>query len=156
MRRLLFLPLIIIVAGLLNACAPDISALSYTTNQTGEAASTARGVVIAATPVKVSGSRTNGIGTLAGAVAGGVAGSAIGGGTRANILGGLGGAVAGGMIGNYAEDKLSTQTGMQYQVKLRNNKIITVTQGMNPAFNVHQRVFVIFSNPARIVADAGN
>lgn len=142
---------VITLAGLLTACAPDISAGTYTSNEVGQAAATAPGVIIAATPVRVTNSGP-GIGTAIGAVAGGVAGSTIGGGTRANILGALGGAVVGGMAGNYAENRLSTQTGMQYSVRLRNGRIYTITQGMNPVLAVRQRVMVIFGNPARVVA----
>lgn len=139
------------LSGLLTACAPDISAGSYTTGQVGQAAQTARGTIIAATPVNVQNDGT--LGTVIGGVAGAVAGSAIGGGTRANILGGVGGAVLGGAAGNYAEKKLTHQTGMQYTIKLRNGKAVTVTQGMNPVLAVGQRVFVIFGNPARVVAE---
>jgi len=141
----------LVSASFLSACTPDISAGSYTTNQIGQAAPTMTGRIIAATPIKVSNSGA-GVGTVAGALAGGIAGSAIGGGTRANALGAVGGAVLGGVIGNYAEQNLSTQTGMQYSVKLRSGRIYTVTQGMNPVLAVGQRVMVIFSNPAKVVA----
>ena len=143
---------VILLSSLLSACAPDISAGSYTTGQVGQAAATAPGVIVAATPVKVSNAGGLNVGTAVGAIAGGVAGSAIGGGARANILGGVGGALAGGLLGNYAEQKLTTQTGMQYSVRLRNGRLYTITQGMNPVLAVGQRVLVIFSNPARVVA----
>ncbi len=136
----------------LSACTPDISAGSYTTNEVGAASETKQGTIINATPVNVSGSRSPGVGTLVGAVAGGVAGSAIGGSSRANILGGLGGAVLGGAAGNYAENKMSQQTGMQYSVRLRGGRIVTVTQGMQPVLAAGQHVLVIFSNPARVIA----
>jgi outer membrane lipoprotein SlyB len=140
----------LITAGFLSACTPDISAGSYTSNQIGQAAPTMQGRIIAATPIKVS-SGDNSVGTVAGALAGGIAGSAIGGGSRANALGAVGGAVLGGVIGNYAQQNLSTQTGMQYTVRLRNRQLYTVTQGMNPMLGVGQPVMVIFSNPARVV-----
>ena len=138
--------------SLLTACAPDISAGTYNTDQIGQAAATSPGVIVAATPIKVNSNTGSTIGTIAGAVAGGVAGSTIGGGNTANILGGVGGALVGGAIGNYAGDKLTTQTGMQYTVRLRNGRMFTVTQGMNPILSVRQHVMVIFSNPARVVA----
>jgi outer membrane lipoprotein SlyB len=141
------------LSTLVTACAPDISAGSYTTGQIGQAAQTSRGVITAATPINVQNDGT--LGTVIGGVAGAVAGSAIGGGTRANVLGGVGGAVLGGAAGNYAEKKLTQQTGMQYTVKLRNGRYVTVTQGMNPPLGVGQRVLVIFSNPARVVAEVG-
>lgn len=140
-----------LLAGSLTACTPDISAGSYTTNQVGAASETQSGTIINATPVKVSGSRTEGVGTLVGALAGGVAGSAIGGSGRANALGAIGGAVLGGAAGNMAEGHMTKQTGMQYSVRLSNKRIVTVTQGMEPVLAVGQRVLVIFSNPARVI-----
>jgi outer membrane lipoprotein SlyB len=157
-KVLLLVGLATLSSGFLTACTPDISAGSYSTGQIGQAANTGRGTIIAATPIKVSsrgvGSESAlGVGSIAGGLAGAAGGSAIGGGTRMNVIGGVGGAVLGGLIGNYAEQKLTTQTGMQYTVKLRNGQVITVSQGLNPILGVGQRVFVIFSNPARVVAD---
>lgn len=134
----------------LTACTPDISAGSYTYNQIGQAAQTMSGRIISARPIKVS-KGGPGVGAVAGALAGGIAGSSIGGGGTANALGAVGGAVLGGVVGNYAEDKLTSQTGMQYSVKLRNGSIYTVTQGMDPVLGVGQHVMVIFSNPAKVV-----
>ena len=145
------------VLAVLTGCTPDISANNYSTNQVGQVSRTARGVVIAATPVKVSGTRggMGGVGTLAGAVAGGAGGSAIGGGARSNIIGGVGGAVVGGVLGHYAEQGLTTQTGMEYQVRLANRSVVTITQGINPPLSIGQPVFVIYSKPARLIADRG-
>jgi outer membrane lipoprotein SlyB len=145
---------ILILAGMLSACTPDISPMNYTADQTGQAARTVRGVIIAATPVKVAGGGQNsGIGTIAGAVAGGAAGSAIGGGTRANIIGGVGGAVLGGIVGNAVQQGLTTQTGIQYQVKQTNGVMVTVTQGANPPLGIGQHVFVIFGSQTRVIPD---
>jgi len=142
----------LLIMGFLTACTPNISAGSYTTDQVGQAARTARGVIIAARPVNVANSGV-GVGTVGGALLGGVAGSAIGGGTRMNILGALGGAAVGGAVGNYAENKMTSQTGMQYTIKLANKSVVTVTQGMDPILNVGQHVYVIFSNPARVISE---
>lgn len=151
MKLKALLPVMVLVgASFLTACTPDISAGSYATGQVGQAARTASGVIIAARPVSVS-NGDNMVGTLGGAALGGIAGSAIGGGTRANLLGAVGGALVGGAVGNYAEGKMSSQTGMQYTVRLANRSVVTVTQGMNPVLNVGQKVYVIFGNPARVI-----
>jgi outer membrane lipoprotein SlyB len=145
---------VLLLVGTLSGCTPDISPMNYGTAQTGQAAPTVRGVIIAATPVRVSGGgQSAGVGTLAGAVAGGAAGSAIGGGARANIIGGVGGAVLGGVLGNAIQQNLSTQTGIQYQVKQRNGGIVTVTQGVNPPLSVGQHVFVIYGSQTRVIPD---
>lgn len=151
--RITYLALGFIAILFLSGCTPDISAGNYSTAQAGQASRTVSGVIIAATPVRVSGSpgRASGIGTLAGAIAGAAAGSAIGGGARANVIGGVGGAVFGGVAGDYAENRLTQQVGMQYQVKLKNGSILTIAQGLNPQLNVGQRVYVILGNPARVI-----
>ena len=152
MKLKVLLPVVALVLTTgLTACTPNINAGSYTTDEVGQAARTAPGTIIAARPVHVA-NANSGVGTLAGAAAGGIAGSAIGGGTRANLLGAVGGAVLGGAIGNYAEGSMSSQTGIQYTVRLANKHLITITQGMDPVLNVGQKVYVIFSNPARIIA----
>lgn len=142
---------VVLMAGFLTACTPDISAGSYNTGQVGQASRTESGTIIAARPVNVANSGI-GLGTIGGALIGGVAGSAIGGGTRMNVLGALGGAAAGGALGNYAEGKMTSQTGMQYTIKLANRSVVTITQGMDPILNVGQHVYVIFGNPARVIS----
>ena len=141
------------LATLVTGCAPDINAMDYNSSQAGQAAQTVPGTVIQAMPVKVSGDNNGGmgLGTLAGAAAGAIGGSVLGGGTRMNLLGGLGGALIGGAVGNYAQNKLTQQVGMQYQVRLKNGQVVSVTQGMNPRYNVGDRVFVILGGKARII-----
>jgi outer membrane lipoprotein SlyB len=154
MKLKLLLPAVaLLMMGFLTACTPNISAGSYTTDQVGQAARTARGTIIAARPVNVANAGGFGVGTLGGAAVGGIAGSTIGGGGTANLLGAVGGALVGGAVGNYAENKMTSQTGMQYTIRLANRSVVTVTQGMDPILNVGQHVYVIFSNPARVISD---
>ena len=104
------------------------------------------------TSVKVPGSNDLGIGSLAGAAAGTVGGSIFGGGMRANLLWGLGGALLGGTAGSYAQKKLTQQTGMQYQINLKNSgEILTVVQGLNPRYHLGQEVYVLYGDKTRIV-----
>lgn len=152
MKLKVLLPVLALLSvGFLTSCAQDINAGSYTAGETQQAARTEAGVIIAARPVHVADSGM-GIGTLGGAALGGIAGSAIGGGTRMNMLGAVGGALAGGAMGNYAENKMTSQTGIQYTIKLNNKHMITVTQGMDPILNVGQKVYVIFANPTRVIS----
>jgi outer membrane lipoprotein SlyB len=154
MKVKVLLPVLALLsAGFLTACTPDISAGSYTTGEVGQAARTESGVIIAARPVHVANASGMNVGTLGGAALGGIAGSAIGGGTRMNLLGAVGGALVGGAAGNYAENKISSQTGIQYTIRLKNRSVVTITQGMDPILNVGQHVFVIFGNPARVISE---
>ncbi len=149
--------LAVVIALGLSACTSNLSPNEYSTSQAGQASQTQRGVILAAEQVTFTGAGggAQGIGTLAGAVAGGVGGSAIGGGTRMNVLGAVGGALAGGVLGNMAENKLTTQQGRRYQIALNGsrNHIITVTQGLTPDLTVGQHVFVIYGNTTRVIAD---
>lgn len=94
----------------------------------------------------------SGAGTLIGGIAGGVAGSTIGGGSTAHTLGAVGGALLGGLVGDAAEKGLSSQTGLEYIVKLDNGQVISVTQGTGQALGVGQRCLVLFGNTTRIIA----
>ena len=85
-------------------------------------------------------------------IAGGVAGSTIGGGNTAHTLGAVGGALLGGLVGDAAEKGLSSQTGLEYIVKLDNGQVISVTQGTGQALGVGQRCLVLFGNTTRIIA----
>lgn len=147
----------VVIALGLSACAPNISANEYNTGQAGQISQTTRGVILAAEQVTFTGAgdHAQGLGTLVGAVAGGIGGSAIGNGTRANVLGAMGGALVGGALGHVAENKLTTQQGRRYQIALNGSKnsVITITQGVTPDLTVGQHVFVIYGNPVRVVPD---
>ena len=46
---------------------------------------------------------------------------------------------------------LSSQTGIEYVVKLDNGQVISITQGTQGALSVGQRCLVLFGNPSRII-----
>lgn len=72
---------VLVMALLMAACTTNISPDTYSVDSVGDVTRSVPGTIISARPVNVEG--TNKVGGLTGAVAGGVAGSAIGGGTRA-------------------------------------------------------------------------
>lgn len=135
----------------LAGCATDISSQSYQVGKVGQTSRATPVVVVGARSVQVSG--TNSVGRPVGAIAGGVAGSAIGGSGRANILGALGGAVIGGVAGGAIESGATKQTGIEYVVETSSGALITVVQGPEPALAVGQRALLIEGNPARLIAD---
>lgn len=138
--------------SLLAACAPNISPDNYNIASMSGAENVVHGRIVSMRIVQVQGDN-NGVGGLAGAVAGGALGSAIGGGTRANVVGAVGGAVAGGLLGNVIQKGVSKTTGVQYIVKTTSGKTLAVVQSPQPALSVGQRVLVILGNPARVIAD---
>lgn len=147
-----FLALCMAVA--LTACAANLDTNRYQTSATGQINTVTEGVVINVRPVRIA-TENGGIGSLAGGVAGGAAGSMIGGNSAVNVIGAVGGAVLGGYLGSKAQEGLSTQTGMEYIVKLDSGKSITLTQGDDEVFSVGQKVYVLdaeYGERARIIA----
>ena len=84
--------------------------------------------VLAVRPVTIDGSQT-GVGAGAGAIVGGIAGSAIGGGNGAAIATVLG-AVVGGVAGNAIERDSTTQNGVEIIVQMRDGQRRAVIQGV--------------------------
>ena len=135
----------------LTGCTKNISSQSYEVGSVGHTSKVVPATVVSARPVEVSGTKE--IGTPIGAIAGGVAGSAIGGGTRANILGAIGGVVIGGIAGSAIESGITKQTGIEYVVELKNGGLLTLVQGSETVLSVGQRVLLIYGPPTRLIPD---
>jgi outer membrane lipoprotein SlyB len=83
-----------------------------------------------------------GVGAILGGIAGAGLGSLIGAGTGRDVAIAVG-AVAGAVGGQYAENKYeSKQPGQQIVVRLDSGVLVVVTQPVNTALSVGQRVFV--------------
>ena len=105
--------------------------------------------------VQVSNSGSGlGVGSITGGALGAIAGSQVGQG-NGSLAAGIGGALLGGIAGNQVQKGLSTQTGVEYVLRLRNKSLISVVQGPTPSFNRGQHVLVQYSagGRARIIAD---
>ena len=143
---LLALPLTAVgIAG----CASDIDSNYYSTGSVGQVSQAQGCTVVSVRPIKVS--TQNGAGTAIGGIAGGIAGSQIGGGNTAHLLGAVGGAILGGFAGNAAQEGLTSQQGYEYIVRLDNGNTVSTTQGADVLLNPGQRCQIIFGNPARII-----
>lgn len=126
MKKKLLTSAIVVTLSLgLSACAPNISPDVVSASNANEAQTAVEGVIVSKRVVTVKGD-SNMIGTLAGAGLGALAGSAVGGGNMRYATG-LVGAVAGGAAGNAIEDKLTTQQGIEYVVKLAQQDSGTTT-----------------------------
>ena len=150
MKKLFVLALSIV----LTACASNLDTNRYQTSAAGQINSVQEGVIINVRNVRIA-TENGGVGSLAGAVAGGAGGSMIGGNSAVNVIGAVGGAVLGGYLGSKAQEGLSTQNGIEYVVKLNNGKAITLTQGNDVVFTVGQPVYVLdadYGERARIIA----
>ena len=143
---LLALPL---TAAGIAGCASDIDSNYYSTGSVGQVSQAQGCTVVFVRPIKVS--TQNGAGTAIGGIAGGIAGSQIGGGNTAHLLGAVGGAILGGFAGNAAQEGLTSQQGYEYIVRLDNGNTVSTTQGADVLLNPGQRCQIIFGNPARII-----
>ena len=140
--------------SLLAGCASSLSPDVYTTSGAGQIHRVVKGVVISSRIVKVTGNGDLSVGGIAGGALGAIAGSEIGGGTG-SLASGIGGALLGGLAGNQIQKGLSTQTGVEYVVKLSNNSLISVIQAPMPTFNRGQHVLVQYGagDRPRIIAN---
>lgn len=117
MKKYLLSGLAVAVLGLgLNGCTPNISPDVMQSSDANQVQTALEGVIVSKRIVTVKGD--NMLGTLAGAGLGAVAGSAVGGGDRMHLLMGMTGALAGGAAGNAIENKMTTQQGIEYVIRL--------------------------------------
>lgn len=135
---------------LLGACAENIGANHYNTSSVGQVNRAARGTVVAVRQVTVSDGDGQ-IGKLSGAIAGGAAGSMIGGNDAVRVMGGVGGAVLGGIVGDAVQEGVTRQTGYEYTIQLENGGLVTITQGTDILLQPGQRCLVLYGKQARVV-----
>ncbi|BAN36574.1 17 kda surface antigen [Sulfuricella denitrificans skB26] len=130
-----------ISVAVLGGCASSMSGSAYSRGQARQVQEVKMGVVESVRQVKIEGTQSP-VGTGAGAVIGGIAGSNVGGGkgsTVATILG----AVAGGVAGSVIEEGVMSKAGLEITVKLDNGHMIAVTQEADEQFRVGERVRIL-------------
>jgi outer membrane lipoprotein SlyB len=66
-------------------------------------------------------------------------------------LGALGGAALGGIAGNYAQDGLSRQAGVEYIVRLDNGAMRTITQDTDVYMQPGQKCFLLYGEQSRVI-----
>ena len=137
-------------AILLSSCTTDIGTNEFDVSNANTVSQVMPCTVISVRPVTVRDS-DSGKGATLGAIAGGVAGSQIGSGSKAGVLGALGGALIGGVAGTIAEDELSTQSALEYIVRLQNGNMQTVTQGTDVVLQAGQKCYLIYGHHARVI-----
>lgn len=139
----------------LTGCAPTLSPDTYATSDAGQIKRMARGVILSSRIVKVSDDgRGIGVGTVTGGALGALAGSQVGQG-RGSLAAGIGGALLGGIAGSHVQQGLTTQSGMEYVIKLRDGSLLSIVQSLVPSLQRGQRVLVQFGadGRSRVIAD---
>jgi outer membrane lipoprotein SlyB len=151
-----FIPLAAALAlvALAPACAPTNTGTTVPAYALGGAASVTYGTIVGTRPVTVAGNQ-RGVGTVAGAAAGGLAGSFIGGDWRSNAIAGIGGALIGGIAGNAIERGVTTGQAVEFIVRLDNGGDIAVVQTNEQALQAGERVVITRGDRIRISRAAG-
>ena len=139
----LTLPLALLAVLGVAACAPERTNTTYGAQDIGRTQQVAYGTIVSMRQVTVQGQQT-GVGTMGGAVAGGVAGSFIGGrDPRANLIGAVGGAILGGIAGNAIEKGATTGEAVEFIIQEDNSpQPISVVQTNEDNFHPGERVIV--------------
>lgn len=111
------------------------------------------GTVVKTEPVTIDAStKTNTIGTIAGAAIGGILGSEIGHGDG-SALGAIGGTLLGGYVGSEAASDLGKRNGVNLTIRLDDGRLISIVQAANPdmMFQPGEPVQVnVIGNTARV------
>ena len=135
----------------LGGCGPDYSPDTYNSSAVQQANKVDRAVVVGVRLVDVSAAGTTG--AVAGAAAGGIAGSQAPGGNVVGAFGALGGALVGGLVGTAAEHVSNDTRAREYVVRKDNGDLLSVTQKDPVPLAIGQKVLLIGGNQARIVPD---
>lgn len=129
-------------ALLLGGCAyPYYGPQEYPGYQAMGEQSVRFGVVDSVRPVSIN-PRDTGLGGATGAIAGGIAGSNVGGGSG-QVVGALGGAILGGIIGSNVEHSANQRPGLEVTVLLDSGRYVSIVQGAAEEFRPGDRVRVI-------------
>ncbi len=127
--------------AVLGGCASSMSGGAYSRGQARQVQEVKMGVVESVRQVRLEGTKSA-VGTGAGAIVGGVAGSNIGQG-KGSTIGAVLGAVAGGLAGSAIEEGTTRKDGLEITVKLDNGRMIAVTQEADEPFVAGERVRVL-------------
>ena len=118
--------LVIVAAAWLGGCVSSNAGNVYSRDETRRASEVKMGVIEHIRSVQIEGTKSH-VGTVAGAVIGGLAGRGVGGGTGRDVATAAG-AVAGGLAGAGVEELATRRPGFEYVVKLDNGQTLAVVQ----------------------------
>ena len=134
--------ILLISAVLLAACASSKSGDVYSRDQARREMTVRNGVVESVRVVTLEGTKSQ-VGTTAGAVVGGVAGSSVGQG-KGSVIAAVIGAVAGGVAGSAIEEGATRKQALEITVNLDGGRSLVVVQEALPGeFQPGDRVRVV-------------
>jgi outer membrane lipoprotein SlyB len=142
---------LLLAASLASGCAEmgSLGGTKYGETDSAVASQSERnGTIVQLENIQVDDKYKLGVGTAAGAVAGGLLGAGVGDSTTATVAG----AVLGGVAGTYAESKMSNQDAQRIVVNMSTGGSVTITQPVDNRLREGMRVRVEGSGTnARVV-----
>jgi len=147
-----FILLLILIATGVTGCASNLSGESYSRSEARTVQQIEYGTITQLRPVNIEGTKTP-IGSGAGAIVGGIAGSGVGGGRTSSVMAVIG-AVAGGVAGAAIEEGFTRTNGVEITVKMGSGRTIAIVQALSPneRFSVGEQVRVIYGSQNTRVA----
>lgn len=141
--------IIILLAAplLLAACASEKGGDVYTRDQVRQVQHFRVGVAESVHKIRIEGTKSQ-IGTAAGTIVGGIAGSGASRGKTGEVAAVLG-AVVGGVVGAAAEEGLTRENGIEVSIKLEDGTYVSVAQAVDSnseVINAGDKVRVIESD----------
>ena len=136
------------------ACASNYGANDVSRGAVRQAATVRPAVVTSVREVTIRGDDHT-VGTGAGAIAGGLLGSQVGGRDSTQAIGAIGGALLGGLLGNAASRGAQSQPGLAYVVRFENGESREIVQGADVYIQPGTNVNVTFRADGAIITPAG-
>ena len=146
---LLFIFLILLTSCSLHS---GHSGSTYEQGDLGNPTYFKKGIILSVRDVKIKGTES-GVGVVAGATAGGLAGSTLGGNTATRALGGLGGAVIGGIVGQTTENLITGGNASEFIIQPDEGEPYSIVQENDEELKEGERVLILESGKLRIVRD---
>lgn len=146
LQRTFTATLAITLAGLTLAGCVNTDSLSgnvYSAREAKQVKTVSYGTIINVRPVKIqAGNEDNPLGTIGGAVVGGLLGNTVGGGTGRRLATAAG-AIAGGVAGQKIQGQLNSSQGVELEIRKDDgSNIIVVQKQSSNAFAPGQRVAI--------------
>lgn len=117
----------------------------YSGNRAQRIQTVSFGTITSARPVRIQADEESVLGTIGGAVIGGLLGNTIGGGTGRNLAT-AGGAIAGAAAGRAVADRTNQVDAVELEIRRETGETIVVVQRANPALVPGARVRLTHSN----------
>jgi len=135
----------------LSACITSPAGV-ISQGETGQPQQFRKGVILSIGKVTVEGEDSK-IGTVSGAIVGGVAGSTVSKNKNKSLIGAIGGAILGGVIGSKVEESLRVGEASRFIVQPEDGEPFSIVQVNDEGLKPGERVLIVEGPKIRIIRD---